>query len=183
MMEELAYHHYWAGHYTTHGSSSNIEAHPHMPHATRHTALRKSCCPTICQHLFPIVFSLSSLSPFLLLHFYFFLLMSTWIWNTIAKKTIYIYTIHISLYMYIYLYVHYKNFPICPRGNSRRRDVVKFFSRAARKFYFNFLDNFSPCCRPFPPPPFPLLYCSLAFLLFIFLLVFRLVVFLICNLN
>lgn len=38
MMEELAYHHYWAGHYTTHGSSSNIEAHPHMPHGTRHTA-------------------------------------------------------------------------------------------------------------------------------------------------
>lgn len=38
MMEELAYHHYWAGHYTTHGSSSNIEAHPHMPHATCRTA-------------------------------------------------------------------------------------------------------------------------------------------------
>lgn len=76
MMVELAFHHYWAGHYTTHGSSSNIEAHPHMPHATCHMALRKSCCPTICQHLFPIIFSLSSLSPFLLLHFYFFLIVN-----------------------------------------------------------------------------------------------------------
>lgn len=180
MMEELAYHHYWAGHYTTHRSSSNIEAHPHMPHGTRHYV-------RVAAPQFASICSPSSSLFLLCRHFscctFTFFLLSTWIWNTIAKKTIYIYTIHISLYMYIYLYIHYKNFPICPRGNSRRRDVVKFFSRAARKFYFNFLDNFSPCCRPFPPPPFPLLYCSLTFLLFIFLLVFRLVVFLICNLN
>lgn len=122
MLVELAYHHYWAGHYTTHGSSSNIEAHPHTPHATWHYVHVRVAAPQFASICSP------SSSLFLLCrHFscctFTFFLLSTWIWNTIAKKTIYIYTIHIY---HIYKYIYDKNFPICPRGNSRRRDVVKF---------------------------------------------------------
>lgn len=121
MMAELAYHHYWAGHYTTHGSSSNIEAHPHMPHATRHTALRKSCCPTICQHLFPIVFSLSSLSPFLLLHFYFFLIVNMNMKYNCKENYLHIYHTYLAIYVYIFIYTLQKLSHLSERQLSTTR--------------------------------------------------------------
>lgn len=123
MMEELAYHHYWAGHYTTHGSSSNIEAHPHMPHATRHTALRKSCCPTICQHLFPIVFSLSSLSPFLLLHFYFFLIVNMNMKYNCKENYIHIYHTYLAIYIHIYIFIKLSHLSERQLSTTRRCEI------------------------------------------------------------
>lgn len=142
-----------------------------MPHATwQHVR--------VAAPQFASTFSLSlSLCHFSCCTFTFFLIVNMNMkYNCKEIISIYMCLVYIYIYLvvYIYIYVLQKTFPFVRAAT--RRDFVKLFTSAARKFYFNFLNNFFPCCRPFLstvplPPSHSTLLLSLSLPLFIFLLV------------